>query len=107
MLVRLCYNDRVWWPSFDVYHDRHTTRSTAVARVYDGRRTTNKKTFSEENNILFPRLLHPFKSNYKSLLHHYILLFICPSPTLLSRPIPYLHLIFTTYHASLEAIDSL
>ena len=107
MLVRLCHKDRVWWPSFDVYLGYHTTRSTAVTRVYDGRRTTNKKKFSKENNMLFTRLLHPFKNNYKSLLHHYILLFLCPSPTLPSRPIPYLHLIFTTYHASLEAIDSL
>lgn len=107
MLVLIRYNDEVGQPSFDVYHAHHTTRSTAVTRVYDGRKTTNKKTFSEKNNMFFTRLLHPFKSNYKSLLHHYILLFICPSPTLLSCPIPYLHLIFTTYHASLEAIDSL
>lgn len=107
MLVLIRCNDEVRRPSFNVYHAHHTTRSTAVARVYDGRRTTNKKTFSEENNILFTRLLHPFKNNYKSLLHHYILLFLCPSPTLLSRPILYLYLIFTTYHASLEAIDSL
>ena len=107
MLVRLCYNDRVGRPSFDVYHDRHTTRSTAVVRVYDGRRITNEKTFSEENNILFTRLLHPFLLIDKRLLHPNFCIFRSPSPTLLSRPILYLHLIFTTYHASLEAIDSL
>lgn len=107
MLVHLCYNDRVWWPSFDVYHAHHTTRSTAVARVYDGRRTTYKKTFSEENNIHFTRLLHPFLLIDKRLLHPNFSIFRSPSPTLPSRPIPYLHLIFTTYHASLEAIDSL
>lgn len=107
MLVRLCYNDRVWWPSFDVYHDHHTTRSTAVVRVYDGRRTTNKKTFLEENNMLFTQLLHPFLLIDKCLLHPNFSIFRSPSPTLLSRPIPYLHLIFITYHASLEAIDSL
>lgn len=107
MLVRLCYNDRVWWPSFDVYHGHHTTRSTAVTRMYDGRRTTRKKAFSEENNMLFTRLLHPFLLIDKRLLHPNFSIFSSPPPTLLSRPIPYLHLIFTTYHASLEAIDSL
>ena len=53
MLVRLCYNDEVGQPSFDVYHGHQTTCSTAVVRVYDGRRTTRKKAFSEENNMLF------------------------------------------------------
>lgn len=48
MLVRLCYNDRVWWPSFDVYHDRDTTRSTAVTRMYDGRRTTSRQAFTNK-----------------------------------------------------------
>lgn len=48
MLVRLCYNDEVGRPSFDVYHDRHTTRSTAVARVYDDHRTTSRKAFSNK-----------------------------------------------------------
>lgn len=107
MLVLIRCNDEVRRPSFDVYHDRHTTRSTAVTRMYDGRKTTNKKTFSEENNILFTRLLHPFLLIDKRLLHPNFSIFRSPSPTLLSRPIPYLHLIFTTYHASLEAIDSL
>lgn len=107
MLVRLCYNDEVGQPSFDVYHGHQTTCSTAVVRVYDGRRTTRKKAFSEENNILFTRLLHPFLLIDKRLLHPNFSIFRSPSPTLLSRPIPYLHLIFTTYHASLEAIDSL
>lgn len=53
MLVLIRCNNEVRQPSFDVYHDRHTTRSTAVTRMYDGRKTTNKKIFSEENNILF------------------------------------------------------
>lgn len=107
MLVLIRCNDEVGQPSFDVYHAHHTTRSTAVVRVYDSRRTTNKKTFSEENNILFTRLLHPFLLIDKRLLHPNFSIFSSPSPTLLSRPILYLYLIFTTYHASLEAIDSL
>ena len=53
MLVLIRCNDEVGQPSFNVYHGHHTTRSTAVARVYDGRRTTRKKAFSEENNMLF------------------------------------------------------
>ena len=107
MLVLIRCNDEVGQPSFNVYHDRHTTRSTAVARVYDDRRTTRKKAFSEENNMLFTRLLHPFLLIDKGLLHPNFSIFRSSSPTLLSRPIPYLHLIFITYHASPEAIDSL
>lgn len=107
MLVLIRCNDEVRQPSHNVYDDRHTTRSTAVTRVYDGRKTTRKKAFSEENNMLFTRLLHPFLLIDKRLLHPNFSIFRSPSPTLFSRPIPYLHLIFTTYHASLEAIDSL
>ena len=83
MLVRLRCNDEVGRPSHNVYDDRHTTRSTAVTRMYDGRKTTNKKTFSEENNILFTRLLHPFLLIDKRLLHPNFSIFLSPSPTLL------------------------
>ena len=48
MLVLIRYNDEVGQPSFDVYHAHHTTRSTAVTRMYDGRRTTSRQAFTNK-----------------------------------------------------------
>lgn len=48
MLVLIRCNDEVGQPSFDVYHGYHTTRSTAVTRMYDGRRTTSRQAFTNK-----------------------------------------------------------
>lgn len=48
MLVLIRCNDEVGQPSFNVYHGYHTTRYTAVVRVYDGRRTTSRQAFTNK-----------------------------------------------------------
>ena len=60
MLVLIRCNDEVGQPSFDVYHGYHTTRSTAVARVYDGRRTTRKKSIFRREQHAFHPTFTPF-----------------------------------------------
>lgn len=48
MLVLIRCNDEVRRPSFDVYHGYHTTRFTAVTRMYDGRRTMSRQAFTNK-----------------------------------------------------------
>ena len=48
MLVVIRCNVEVGQQSFDVYHGYHTTRSTAVTRMYDGRRTTSRQAFTNK-----------------------------------------------------------